>query len=82
MRVLIIVKWILFLWNSSAGSLLENAIFQKLPATNPPPQPTITKSEDPLALEAPLFFIAIAGGASTVPRSERDHTTLAEYINR
>ena len=58
------------------------AIFQKLPATNPPPQPTITKSEDPLALEAPLFFIAIAGGASTVPRSERDHTTLAEYINR
>ena len=80
MRVLIIVKWILFLWNSSAGSLLENAIFQKLPATNPPPQPTITKSEDPLALEAPLFFIAIAVGA--VPRSERDHTTLAEYINR
>ena len=79
MRVLIIVKWLLFLWNSS-GSLLENAIFQKLPATNPPPQPTITKSEDPLALEAPLFFIA--GGASTVPRSERDHTTLAEYINR
>ena len=80
MRVLIIVKWILFLWNSSAGSLLENAIFQKFPATNHPPQPTITKSEDPLALEAPLFFIAIAGGA--VPRSERDHTTLAEYINR
>ena len=54
----------------------------KVASNQPPPQPTITKSEDPLALEAPLFFIAIAGGASTVPRSERDHTTLAEYINR
>ena len=52
----------------------------KVASNGNPSSTNNNQSEDPLALEAPLFFIA--GGASTVPRSERDHTTLAEYINR